>query len=100
MSQDNELCSSSEKQLNLLRDDDNTSLPHEEDIKHKAEPLTTVIQILKSMVGLGIFVLPHTTKDIGWFGFMVFYPVVALSMTFFITIIIKVANDLGFHGSR
>ena len=54
---------------------------------------------MKAMVGLGIFILPHTTKDIGILGFAIFYPLIVYTMTFFVTFVIKAANDINYHSS-
>ena len=51
------------------------------------------------MVGLGIFVLPHTTKDLGILGFAILYPIVVYVMTLFIIFLVTAANEVGYHGA-
>lgn len=68
--------------------------------ENRASDRYSAVMILKAMVGLGIFVIPQCTKDIGILGIAIFYPTIVLLMSFFISMIIEVANELGYQGSR
>ena len=74
-------------------------IDEEETFEAKANNLVSSIQIMKAMVGLGIFILPHTTKDVGILGFAIFYPLIVYTMTFFVTFVIQAANEINYHGS-
>ena len=87
-------------ELEIIRLKRNFLLDEEEDTyESKASNLVISIQIMKTMVGLGIFVLPHTVKEVGILGFAIFYPLILYTMTLFITLVIKAANDIGYYGS-
>jgi amino acid permease len=56
------------------------------------------MMIMKGMIGLGIFVLPKLTQNVGWLGFSIFYPIIVLDMVFFLSLVVKVADDIGYSG--
>jgi hypothetical protein len=65
-----------------------------------AGPFASIMMILKAMLGLGIFVLPHTCKFLGYGGYAFFYPLVSTLKTLYICLIMKVCDDVGYTGSR
>lgn len=56
------------------------------------------MMILKGMIGLGIFVLPQTAKDLGWLGFSFFYTLIALVNVYFLSLVMGIADELNYHG--
>lgn len=81
--------------LEITNEEDRLINTHEA----KASNLTSFIQILKSAVGLGLFILPHTAKDVGYLGFAIFYSVIVLTMNYFMVLLVDVANGIGYNGS-
>lgn len=68
--------------------------------KHKVSEYTTLMMLLKGMIGLGIFSLPHTAKTLGYVGYAVLYPLVSTLKTSYIVLVINVANDMNFNSER
>jgi hypothetical protein len=52
------------------------------------------------MVGLGMFIIPHLTKDIGWMGITLMYPIVGGIFIFLISLAITAGIGIGYNGSR
>ena len=52
----------------------------------------------KSMVGIGIFILPFTVSHIGLLGFAIFYPLICCSLSYFMLYAIKAADIMDYDG--
>lgn len=52
------------------------------------------------MVGLGIIVLPHTTKYVGYLGFFVTNIVVGFALVMLLSLIVSVSVGIGYNGKR
>lgn len=68
--------------------------------RYKVSEYTTIMMMLKGMIGLGIFSLPHTAKSLGYLGYAVFYPIVSGLKTYYIILLIQAANEMKFNGER
>ena len=66
----------------------------------KSSNFQITIFLLKGMVGLGMFIIPHLTKDIGWAGMSIMYPVVGGIFIFLISLAITAGIGIGYNGSR
>ena len=65
-----------------------------------ASPISVIIMLFKGSIGLGIFVLPFFCDFVGYLGFILFYPVIAVGLSAFALLIIKVSNEVGYQGRR
>lgn len=59
-----------------------------------------MVLLLKGMVGLGIIILPSTTKFVGYIGFFMTNIIVGLSLVFLLSLIIYVSVKIGYEGKR
>lgn len=66
----------------------------------KSSNFQITIFLLKGMVGLGMFIIPHLTKDIGWLGMAIMYPIVGGIFIFLISLAITAGIGIGYNGSR
>lgn|SRR3990167_4451251 len=60
----------------------------------------TVIMVFRSFVGIGVLAMPYTLHKIGWLGTCIFFPIFGAMMLYAIDLIIRIANDLRFTGSK
>ena len=70
------------------------------DKKELASDFGSVMMILKAMVGLGIFALPHTAKYIGYGGYAIMYPMVSILKTMYVVLVIRVCNKMNYRDDR
>lgn len=91
-----ELQDLSAKSLN----DSTTSEPFLERNKDKVPEISSIMMLLKGMIGLGIFSLPETTRTLGYVGYGFLYPIFSSLKTYYIVLVITVANELNFKSER
>lgn len=70
------------------------------DQRNKSSNFDITIFLLKGMVGLGMFIIPHLTKDVGWLGISIMYPLVGGVFIFLISLAITAGIGIGYNGSR
>ena len=70
----------------------------------KEEEITSnfglAVMLLRGMIGLGIFILPHTAHFVGVWGFTVMYPIIFMTLSSYVLLIVYVANEVGYKGRR
>lgn len=64
------------------------------------EGFSCYIMNIKSLVGIGIFILLHCVKSVGYIGFGLFYGTLSLFFVMFIVSMMHVANQVGYYGNR
>ena len=78
----------------------NSLLTSQIEENERASNFEISILLLKGMIGLGIFILPHTTKFVGIWGFTVMYPIIFFGMSSYLAMIVYVSNQVGYRGKR
>lgn len=68
--------------------------------KEFASTFTTVILMMKGMIGLAVLMLPQTMKYMGYFGFTVTYLGSTLCLVYLISLVTFVSIKIGYQGNR
>lgn len=64
------------------------------------EGFSCYIMNIKSLVGIGIFILFQCVKHVGFLGFAIIYAIITLLFMIFIASMMHVANKVGYFGNR
>lgn len=59
-----------------------------------------VFMIFRSFVGIGVLTIPHSVQAFGVNGSAVFFVLFTIMFLYVLDLVLKIATDLGFTGSR
>lgn len=60
----------------------------------------TVVMVFRSFVGIGVLAMPYAMYKLGWLASSILLPLFGVMMLYCIDLLIRVANDLRFTGSK
>lgn len=56
--------------------------------------------VFRSLVGIGILTMPHQINEIGIFGALIMFPLIACMILYSLDLLVKTANDLNYYNQR
>ena len=56
--------------------------------------------VFRSFVGIGVLTMPHSVQSLGIYWSAIFFVIFAVTFLYVLDLVIKIAVDLGYTGSR